>query len=76
MDLDPGEKHLLAYVMDIKDAFFICSPDKACIKAAKKIGILDRMVTLEELFESAGISVTLKKQFTKVWHAQFRTSLL
>lgn len=37
--LDPGERHLLAYALTLKNAFFVCSPDKMCVIAGSKIGI-------------------------------------
>jgi hypothetical protein len=77
MDLHAGEKHLFASIMSLKPGtFLVCSPDKASIRAAKKLGILNRMITFEELLASSGRdTVKLEQQFTRKWHDNFCLNL-
>jgi len=76
-DLDPGEQELLAFVMDLPaDTFFVCSPDKAAIRAAHVLKIIERYVALEDLTDAAGIRADLREQYTKRFMAQQRSRLL
>ena len=75
--LDPGEKELLAHInsQNIK-IFYICSPDRACIKAAGKLGIMDKVISLENLTESCGIkNPKIRNHFSKKWLQDFKTQL-
>jgi len=75
--LDPGEKELLAHVnrQTIK-IFFICSPDRACIKAANKLGLLDKVISLEDLTDASGIKkVNLRNHFSKRWLSARKTDI-
>jgi hypothetical protein len=77
IDLDVGERELLAYALKIEhEIFLLCSPDKACIRAAFHLGFMDRYVALENLTEKIGLNPSLKRNFTKKWMEGFRTDLI
>ena len=70
--LDPGEEHLLAYAATRPDVYLICSPDGACMRVVKALGILDRLVSLEALAGKAGRrSLPLRGNFTEKWHKAY-----
>lgn len=73
--LDPGEAELLAYVMHEADAWFLCSPDRAAIRAAWLLGLLDRVVALETMTSQTGSRPALRRHFTAPWLVQMRTDL-
>jgi hypothetical protein len=73
--LDPGERHLLAYALTIKNAFLVCSPDKMCIIAGARLGILESFISLEELCNSAGARVSLRSNFKTRFMEQVRTDI-
>ncbi len=50
--LDQGERSLLAHALGRKDFWRLCGPDKACMRAATRLGFRDRLVSLEFLLES------------------------
>jgi hypothetical protein len=76
VSLDSGEEALIAYACRHPDAWVICSPDKAAVRACFILGFLDRVVALEDLTESSGIAVDLRRNYTRNWLANFRTDLL
>ena len=68
---------LLAHInsQNIK-IFYICSPDRACIKAAGKLGLIEKVISLENLTESCGINnPKIRKHFSKKWLHEFKTKL-
>ena len=73
--LDPGERELLAHLISRADAWLVCSPDGACVRAGKELGLLERFVSLEELMEITGQHPKLKRNYTKQWMSDFRTGL-
>ena len=76
VSLDPGEESLIAYACRHANAWVICSPDKAAVRACFILGFQDRVVALEDLTESSGIAVDLRRNYTRNWLANFRTDLL
>lgn len=76
VSLDPGEEALIAYACRHPNAWVICSPDKAAVRACFILGFLDRIVALEDLTESSGIAVDLRRNYTRNRLANFRTDLL
>jgi hypothetical protein len=75
--LDAGEEHLLAYAAASPDIRLICSPDGACMRVAKILGMLDRLVSLEALAEKAGQRyLPLRVNFTEKWHVAYCGKLL
>ena len=73
--LDPGELELLAHLASRQDSWWVCSPDGACVRAGKELGVLDRFVSLEELLDAIGRNADLRHNFTKQWMSEFRTKL-
>lgn len=73
--LDPGERHLLAYALTLKNVFFVCSPDKMCVIAGSKIGILESFVSLEEIANTAGARVQLRENFKERFMVKVRTAI-
>lgn len=68
VELDAGEQGLWAHGLQRKDAWILCGPDKASIRAAVRLGLKDRLVSLEELLDSAGLSTKgLPYHQTKRW---------
>lgn len=77
VDMDDGEKEILAYVLSLQpNTFFICSPDKALIRAAYALDLIDRYLALEHLTESAGLKPDIEYQYTKAFLGEYRTKLL
>ncbi len=77
VDLDPGEKELLAYALRIEgETFLLCSPDKVCVRAAFNLGFIERYVALEDLTKSMGLKLSLKINSTKKWMESVRTGLV
>lgn len=77
--LDAGEHDLLAHAHDdATGAWRVCSPDKAAIRAAVRLGHGDRLVSLEELVSNVGARPhpDLRVQFTSGWLSSFRTRVL
>ena len=75
--LDPGEKELLGYVLSLpSDTYFLCSPDKALVRAAFVLKLIDRYVALEDMTDTAGLKPALKYQYTKRFMSEQRTRLL
>lgn len=77
-DLDDGELDLLAFSLTLSpEVLLICSPDKACMKVASKLGLLDRLVSLESLARRVGRgSLHFKLNYTEKWHRQKCSEIL
>ncbi len=69
-DIDDGEKDLLAYAITLPPkVFLVCSPDKACMKVAARMGLLDRLVSLQTLADRVGRgNLKFKRNYTEKWH--------
>jgi len=78
VDLDDGERDLLAIAITIKTgAWWLCGPDKATIYAMHLLGIVDRVCSVQGLAETAGgKSARLEDQYTEKWLSSVRTQLL
>jgi hypothetical protein len=78
--LDDGERHLLAHAAARKDAWHLCGPDKALIRAAHNLGWLDRIVSLEEMADKCGVGprqlARLGANYKKDWLSRLRTELI
>jgi len=72
VDLDDGEKDLQAFALTLPtNVFLICSPDKACMKVAAKIGMLNRLVSLQTLANRVGRgNLKFRRNYTEQWHRQ------
>lgn len=75
--LDAGERDLLTHATIRKDAFELCSCDKAAVVASHALGWLDRVVSLEAVATSVGARPNphLRVQFTERRMGEWRTSL-
>ncbi len=76
-DIDDGEKDLLAFAITLPpNAFLICSPDKACMCVAARLGLIDRLVSLQALAERVGRgNLSFRQNYTENWHRKQRTTI-
>ncbi len=76
--LDDGERDLLAHARSRTGEFQICSADKAAVRAAHAMDLLDRVVSLESAIDALGRrpSPPLKPQFMEKRLREWRTTLL
>lgn len=67
--LDEGERDLWAHAVGRQDSWILCGPDRASIRFAVRLGLRDRLVSLEALFDQAGFRPRnpLKEAYTKKW---------
>ena len=75
--LDAGEEHLIAKAILQKNAWMLCSPDKAAIRATCLLKFGDRLVSLEELASGSGheIAAKTKEHHLKKWLERQRTAI-
>lgn len=73
VELDPGERDLLAHALGRSDEWVVCLSDRAAVNAALKLGWETRIVTLEHLAKGAGASPTLRYNYTEKWLSGVRT---
>jgi hypothetical protein len=74
--LDRGEADLLAHAYHHREqAWVLCSPDKAAIRAAVSLEMGDRLCSLEALADRVGARPRLRVQFREAWLRSFRTSV-
>ncbi|MCE0497850.1 MAG: hypothetical protein LV481_07895 [Methylacidiphilales bacterium] len=73
--LDPGEEHLIAKAIQQKEAWFLCSPDKAAIRAVSLLNLAQRLISLEELAGECGLDICKKAKvhYLKGWLKQQKT---
>jgi hypothetical protein len=67
--LDQGEKSLWAHTLSRADAWVLCGPDRASLRLSVRLGLRERMISLETLLNDVGHSVRggLKEPFTTKW---------
>lgn len=66
--LDDGERDLWAHACGRDDGWILCGPDKASLRAAVRLGLRDRLISLEQLLEDAGLKTKgLRQHQTKKW---------
>ena len=70
--LDAGEQALWAHAVSRDDAWVLCGPDKASLRIGIRLGLRDRLVSLERLLGDAGFrpKVELKTAYTQKWLEQ------
>ena len=68
--LDRGEESLWSHALTYTDAWILCSPDKASLRCGVKLGLREKLVSLEGLLGSVGHhpKIALKRAYTKNWH--------
>lgn len=77
--LDIGERELWAHALGRGDAWLASCCDRAAVNAAVRLGWEDRLVSLEELAETAGskrAAQAMKDQFSRRRLAEWRTAAL
>jgi hypothetical protein len=69
--LDDGEKHLLAHALTRTDSYLLCGPDRAMIRAAVKLNLSEKLVSLAQLAAEANVGTRqlklLRENFGKRW---------
>lgn len=82
MNMDAGERDLFAHAYCRESAgdthWVICSPDKASIRAAVRVGWADRLVSLERLSSEVGgrPKTPFKQHFGEAFLSRCRTEYL
>lgn len=76
--LDDGERDLLAHALSRKGPFELCSADKAAVRAANALGIIDRVVSFESALNLCGGRPLspLRSQFTERRLGEWKTAIL
>lgn len=67
--LDDGERALWAHAISRKDAWVLCGPDKASLRIGIRLGLRDRLVSLERLLSDVGFKpkLDLRSPYTQKW---------
>ena len=66
--LDPGELDLWAHALPRTGEWIFCGPDKASMRTAMRLGLRERVVSLEHLLRDAGSSVKgLDREHSEKW---------
>ena len=67
--LDRGEESLWAHARGRDDDWFLCGPDRASLRCGVRLGLQDRIVSLETLLERIGYQVRVapKRHYTRKW---------
>jgi len=67
--LDIGEESLWAHALGRDEPWVLCGPDTASMLAGVRLGLHDRLVALESLFDDIGHKprAPLKDAYTKKW---------
>ena len=68
--LDRGEASLWAHALHREDAWVLCGPDKASLRFGVRLGLRERLVSLERLLDDAGhrSNPPLRSAYTRRWH--------
>jgi len=74
--IDPGEREVLAVAMADPRLQRIGTADRIAIQVASQLGLLDRVVSLEEILETVGDSRPLMAHHCKKWLSDIRLQLL
>ena len=70
--LDRGEESLWAHALGRDDNWILCGPDKASLRCGVRLGLRDRLVSMEGLLEEVGHrpGISLRDAYTRRWHAR------
>ncbi len=76
--LDPGERDLWAHALTRTGAWVLCGPDRASLRRGVRLGLRDRLVSLEELLSDIGHrpKPELRKPYTARWLADCLNELI
>jgi hypothetical protein len=67
--LDAGERALWAHAISRKDTWVLCGPDKASLRIGIRLGLRDRLVSLERMLGDVGFKpkLDLRSPYTQKW---------
>jgi len=67
--LDDGERALWAHAISRKDTWVLCGPDKASLRIGIRLGLRDRLISLERLLGDVGFKpkLDLRTPYTQKW---------
>ena len=70
--LDAGERALWAHAVSRVDTWVLCGPDKASLRIGIRLGLRDRLVSLERLLGDVGFrpQIELKDAYKQKWLEQ------
>jgi hypothetical protein len=76
--LDPGERDLWAHALTRTGAWVLCGPDRASLRLGVRLGLRDRLVSLEELLRDIGHrpKLGLRRPYTARWLADCLNELI
>ncbi len=69
--LDEGEASLWAHALSRTDDWVLCGPDKASLRCGVRLGVRERLVSMQELLDAVGVNrpgIVLREAYTKKWH--------
>ena len=68
--LDRGEESLWAHALGRDDDWLLCGPDRASLRCGVRLGLRDRIVSLEALLEGISYRTRMapKSHYTRQWH--------
>jgi len=69
--LDPGESESLAYLMEQKEAYRICSADKIVYRVLGNLCASEKGISLEEILDQIGLTRRLIYQFSKAYRIKW-----
>jgi hypothetical protein len=72
MSLDPGELALWSHAFGRGDAWVLCGPDRASLRLGIRLGLAQRLVSLEDLLAQVGRNPAppLRPAYCSAWHRQ------
>ena len=76
--LDIGEASLWAHALNRDDAWVLCGPDKASLRFGVRVGLRERLVSLEGLLDDTGHrpKSSLRMAYTRQWHGRTLSELV
>ena len=78
LSLDEGEFMLWAHAYSRNDVWKLCGPDKASLRCGVRLGLSDRLISLEKLLKVISFrpKTVLKKAYTTNWHESTMAQIL
>lgn len=76
--LDLGEASRWAHALSRDDTWILCGPDKASLRVGVYLGLRDRLISLEQLYNDIGYRPTLplRRNYTSRWLASVCAQLV
>ena len=72
-----GERDLLSYALTQPPIPLVCCVDKAAIRLAHRLKMLERLIALDEMAHEAGNRKQgYARQYTKAWLAEFKMAVI